>query len=163
MERNIRFQLTDQESQELIGALDTLERILEPKLVSLSIDDRKELSKMGDKTTSFVEKALEYGKAYPQYMPDFIKTDEMEIDFEAVKTLRKLNTPIERIYNMINDTSTIAGSEALHSGLSIYKIMKNAAAMDQPGAKEAAKELSNRFPRGKRKTKDPETAESDNE
>ena len=47
--------------------------------------------------------------------------------------------------------NTLAGSETYTSALSIYKVLKNAAGMGQPGAEEASRELSNRFPRGKRK------------
>jgi hypothetical protein len=117
----------------------------------LSADDKKELPKMGDKTLAFVEKSLEYADLYPGFMPIFIDVKEAKIDLESVKNLRQLFLPLERITNEIDSTMTLAGSEAFSSSLSIYKVLKNAASMGQPGAAEAVSELKNRFP-GKKKT-----------
>ncbi len=94
---------------------------------------------------------MEYGAVYPDYIPNFIDIPESKVDFEAVKSLHSVITPLERISNLLNDTMTLAGSEAYSSALSIYKVLKNAAGMGQPGAEEATRELRNRFPRGKRK------------
>lgn len=152
MDNRISFNLTDEEKTELGGAVNTLVNILEPKLKTLLPEERRELPKMGDKTVAFVEKALEFGQEYPQYMPAFIEVPEALIDFEAVKTMRNYFTQLERITNQLDDSMVLAGSEAYGSALSIYKVMKNAAAMGQPGAEEAVQELANRFPRGKRRT-----------
>ncbi|MBI9060632.1 MAG: hypothetical protein JEZ14_01505 [Marinilabiliaceae bacterium] len=151
MENKVSFQLTEEENEQVKGAIELLKTILETKLITLAPDDRKELPKMGDKTVAFVDKSLEYANAYPNYIPSFINIPAARADFEAVKTLRNLATPLERICNQVNDTMTLAGSEAYTASLSIYKVLKNAASMGQPGADEASKELSTRFPRGKRK------------
>ncbi|MBI9064524.1 MAG: hypothetical protein JEZ14_21240 [Marinilabiliaceae bacterium] len=151
MENLISFQLTLEERNQVEQAIQTLVGVLESKLITLSPEDRRELPKMGDKTVAFVDKALEYGVAYPDYIPNFIDIPEAKKDFETVKTLRNIITPLERISNLANDTMTLAGSEAYTSALSVYKVLKNAARMGQPGAEEASRELSNRFPRGRRK------------
>ncbi len=151
MENKYSFQFSDEERNLVDGAIGTLKSVLEKKLITLTPDERKELAKMGDKTVAFVDKSLEYADTYPNYIPSFINIPGARIDFEAVKTLRNLATPLERICNQINDTMTMAGSEAYTAALSIYKVLKNAANMGQPGADEASRELSNRFPRGKRK------------
>jgi len=59
---------------------------------------------------------------------------------------------LARLTTEIDDTMTLAGSEAYSAALSIYKVLKNAASMGQPGAKEASIELKNRFPRARKKT-----------
>lgn len=150
MDNRISFLLSDEEKTDINQAVGTLVNILEPKLMTLTLDERKELPKMGDRTVAFVEKALEYGEEYPQYMPAFIDVAEAKVDFEAVKSLRGYFTQLERITNELDDSMTLAGSEAYSSALSIYKVLKNAASMGEPGAEEAVSELGNRFPRGKR-------------
>ena len=145
------FHLTDEEKAEVNQAINKLRTILEPKLITLTPEERKELPKMGDKTVAFVEKAVEYAQEYPQYMPAFINVPEASSDFEAVKAIRSYFNPLERITNELDDSMTIAGSEAYSTALSVYKVLKNAASMGQPGAEKAAEELGNRFPRGKRK------------
>lgn len=151
MENKISFVLTSEELNQLTQAFDALKTVLEPKLITLSASDKKELPKMGDKTVAFVEKSVEYADMYPNFIPSFIDMGEVKIDLESVRTLRQLLTPLQRITNMVDDTITLAGSEAYGSALSIYKVIKNAASMGQPGAVEAAAELKNRFP-GKRRT-----------
>ena len=152
MNNNISFILTEEERTQLTDAIKVLETILESKLISLSPDDKKELPKMGNRTLSFVEKSFEYGDVYPSFIPDFIDLPEAKIDLESVRTLRQLFLPLERITNQIDDTMTLAGSEAYSTALSIYKILKNAENMGQPGAAEANAELKKRFPRGKKNT-----------
>ena len=151
MEDRFSFHLSDEESAQIEGAIQTLATVLEPKLLTLTPDERKELPKMGDKTVAFVEKAVEYGEEYPQYIPDFIDVPEAKADFDAVKDIRNYFNQILRLSTEMEDSMLIAGSEAYSSALSIYKVLKNAASMGQPGAEQAAEELAKRFPRGKRK------------
>lgn len=151
MEDLFSFQLSDEEKDQIDQSLKTVFGILGPKLITLTPDERKEMAKMGDKTVAFVEKAVEYAQEYPQYMPAFIDVAEAKSDFEAVKTIRIYFNQLERLVSQMNDSMTIAGSEAYLSALSVYKVLKNAASMGQPGAEEAAAELGNRFPRGRRK------------
>ena len=152
MENRISLQLSEEEKTQLNGHIEGIVAILESKLHTLLPEEKRDLPKMGDKTVAFVEKALEYGEQYPGYMPNFIDVPEARIDFETVRLLRKFNTPLARLTTEIDDTMTLAGSEAYSAALSIYKVLKNAASMGQPGAKEASIELKNRFPRARKKT-----------
>ncbi|WP_321375896.1 hypothetical protein [uncultured Draconibacterium sp.] len=150
MEDRFSFHLTDEEKQQIGQAIQLLATVLEPKLMTLTPEERKELPKMGDKTVAFVEKAIEYAQQYPQYMPAFIDVPEARSDFEAVRDIRIIYTVLFRLCTEMDDSMTIAGSEAYTSALSIYKVLKNAASMGQPGAETAVNELGERFPRGKR-------------
>ncbi|MCZ4695515.1 hypothetical protein DWB61_11635 [Ancylomarina euxinus] len=152
MENVISFQLSDDEKTQLNDHIAGINAILSPKLHTLIPEEKRDLPKMGDKTVAFVEKALEYGEQYPGFMPNFIDVPEARVNFETVRVLRNINTPLMRIANEIDDTMTLAGSQAYSSALSIYKVLKNAASMGQPGAKEATSELKNRFPRAKKKS-----------
>ncbi|PXX98886.1 hypothetical protein DF185_16050 [Marinifilum breve] len=154
MENKISFTLTDEEKTQVNDAIKVLEDILEPKLETLIPDDKRDLPKMGDKTVSFVEKSLGYGQTYPEFVPGFVDINEAQIDLDSVKTLRQFLTPLSRITNEIDDTMVLAGSEAYASSRVIYKVLKNAAAMGQPGAAEAVEELKKRFP-GTRKKETP--------
>ena len=83
-------------------------------------------------------------------MPAFIDVPETRTDFEAVKAIRYFFTKLQRLTEALDDSMLLAGSEAYISTLSVYKVLKNAAAMGQPGAEEAVSELAARFPKGKR-------------
>ncbi|WP_461633369.1 hypothetical protein [Labilibaculum euxinus] len=151
MENQISFTLSAEEQNQVDQAMDALRTVLEPKLISLLSADKKELPKMGDKTLAFVEKSIAYGEMYPDFMPKFINIEEAKIDLKSVKELNRILTPLLRITNELDDTMTLAGSEAYSSALSIYKVLKNAANMGQAGAQEATDSLKSRFP-GKRKS-----------
>ncbi|WP_319482494.1 hypothetical protein [uncultured Draconibacterium sp.] len=146
------FQLSEQDKSDVNTAIQTLVSILEPKLITLTAEERMEMPKMGDKTVSFVEKAIEYAQEYPQYMPAFIDVPEAELDFNAVKDIRVIFNQLQRLTSELDDSMILAGSEAYSSTLAVYKVLKNAADMGQPGAENAARELASRFPRGKRAT-----------
>ncbi len=150
MENNFNFSLTPEELKQVNQAVDVLKTILEPKLSSLATSDKRDMPKMGDKTLAFVEKSVSYGEMYPDFMPKFIDIKEAKMDLKTVKDLKQLLTPLLRITNEIDDTMTLAGSEAYSSALSIYKVLKNAANMGQAGAKEASDDLKSRFPGKKR-------------
>ena len=152
MDNKISLQLSEEEITQLNAHVEGMISILGPKLHTLLPEDKRELPKMGDKTVAFVEKSIEFATEYPNYIPGFIDVPEAKIDFETVRLLRGIHTPLMRLANEIDDTMTLAGSEAYSSALSIYKVFKNAASMGQAGAKEAANELKNRFPRTRKKT-----------
>jgi hypothetical protein len=151
MENNFNFSTTKEESKKIDQAIALLKAILEPKLISLAGSDKRDMPKMGDKTLAFVEKSVGYGEMYPDFMPNFIGINEAKIDLQSVKDLKQLLTPLLRITNELDDTMTLAGSEAYSSALSIYKVLKNAANMGQAGAQEASDDLKSRFP-GKRRS-----------
>ncbi|MFA8434546.1 MAG: hypothetical protein ACEPOZ_08530 [Marinifilaceae bacterium] len=151
MDNQISFQLSEEEKAQILQAIETLKSVLEPKLITLRPEERRGLSRMGDKTVSFVEKAVDYAAQYPDYMPGFIDINETKIDIESVRTLRQFLTPIESLASQLDDTMALAGSEAYTSALAIYKVLKNAANLGQPGAEEAAKELRYRFPQRRKK------------
>jgi hypothetical protein len=160
MENLISFQLSEEEQTKLNEHIEGMIGILESKLHTLLPEEKRDLPKMGDKTVAFVEKAIEYAEQYPSFIPGFIDVSEARKDFETVRQLRNVYTPLDRLTNEIDDTMTLAGSEAYSAALSIYKVVKNASAMGQSGAKEAADELKNRFPRARKKK---EQAEQVNE
>jgi len=109
------FQLSEQDKSDVNTAIQTLVSILEPKLITLTPEERMEMPKMGDKTVSFVEKAIEYAQEYPQYMPAFIDIPEAELDFNAVKDIRVIFNQLQRLTSVLDDSMILAGSEAYSS------------------------------------------------
>jgi hypothetical protein len=147
VKNQIAFVLTEAEVAEANTAIDTLKRVLKPKLVQLTTDSRRELPKMGDKTVGFVEKTLEYGRKHPEFVPSYVKIDDANVDLAAVKVLRDFSTPINNIAEMISDTMMLSGSEAYGTSLSVYNNIKGASEDGQPGARLLYEDLKARFPR----------------
>lgn len=74
------------------AAVKVLQEKLMPYLITLPIEERQMLAKMGDKNTSFISKCTEFMQQNPSLMPQYVSLEEMKIDLDAVGTLYSLYT-----------------------------------------------------------------------
>jgi hypothetical protein len=125
--------------------------ILKPYTISLTPDERKNILKMGDKSSAFVEKAFEYTKTNPEFIPAFMTAADLEIDLADSKNLVGPASLVTQLFNSLDDTMMVAGSEAYYAALYYYKSVQQAAVMNIPGAKAVYEELKKRFPGASRK------------
>ena len=130
--------------------LQEIRTALQPYLFTLSADDRRSSAKLGDKTVAFVQKSLDYSGTNPQYAPVYFSKQELEHDFTVVQALQPINGLLQQLASDVDDTVTLAGSEAYVQSLVYYGAIKNAAHTGQPGAKPIYEDLSQRFPGSKR-------------
>lgn len=128
--------------------------ILKPYTLSLTPDERKNILKMGDKSSAFVEKAFEYTKTNPEFIPTFMTAADFEIDLADSKNLVGSVSLATQLLYALDDTMMVAGSEAYYAALYYYKNVQQAAAMNIPGAKAIYEELKKRFPSLTRKSGD---------
>jgi hypothetical protein len=108
--------------------------VLKPYLKSLTPEERRGLSKMGDKTLPFVNKALAYADNEPAILPNYIDLQEGHKDANTANQfdlLARLGFPLMQA---IEDTLMMAGSDALAAGLGIYGGAQGAAKNNVPGA-----------------------------
>jgi hypothetical protein len=145
----VSIELNKEALEKIQDAIKTINDNL-PDLISISKDEKSSMPKMGDKTVAFVNKALEYAKQNPQITPGFLDVTEFSKDVKAVSTLSKVLNPLQQLVEKLDDTATVAGSEAYVAALTFYSAVKNAVRSDVPGAKTIYDDLCNRFPgRGK--------------
>lgn len=149
-ENAVAIQLSEEEQQQCQQALQTLNSILSPKLISLSPEQRKQIPKMNDKTVPFVEKTLDYATSNPDFTPAYIDIPNLKIDLDAVGTLTALKRPLEQLLSTLSDSIMLSGSEAYVAGLAYYNSVKQAAKMNVPGAKDIYNDLKKRFETGGR-------------
>ena len=129
------------------AAVQTASDSLAPFLVSLTPEQRKELPKMSDKSTPFVEKALSYAASEPKLFPAYLDVEELKKDVNAVAALTTIYRSLAQLTEQLNDTITLAGSEAYVAALAFYNSVKQAAKMNVPGAKTIYDDLKKRFDR----------------
>ncbi|MDR2121366.1 MAG: hypothetical protein LBP64_10925, partial [Tannerella sp.] len=60
--------------------IDSAISLLAPYVLPLTPKERHDVPKMGNKTLSFVEKALEYARRYPQLCPSYLNIKDFDID-----------------------------------------------------------------------------------
>ena len=114
-------------------------------LINLSPEESKALPKLGDKSYSFVTKALEYMKVPGTPMPPYVNGEELANDLKAYDTLRQILQTVVPLVDQLNDTMALSGSEAYVAALSFYNYIKGAAKSNVPGAQTIYDDLSARF------------------
>ena len=130
---------------EVETAVATIKNKLEPYLVSLTPEERRDMVKMSDKTFPFVEKTLNYAESVPKFAPPYMNVAELKVDFTAVKDLSSILNPLLEVTSNLEDSKMVSGGEAYVSALAYCNSVKLAAKMDIPDAKPIYDDLKQRF------------------
>jgi hypothetical protein len=142
----VSVKIPEAEKQEIRAAIAALKAKLAPHLTVLTVQERSELPKMGDKTVAFVQKSLEYGQKNAHLVPSYLDLEAFQVDTDAVQELRALAQELTPLTDALNDTLTLSGSEAYQGALVFYNSVKAAAKAKAPNAGSIFDDLSARFP-----------------
>ena len=96
-ENKLSIKILPEHKEQITAALTTISSILENYCISLNPDERRELPKMGEKTTNFVIKAFELAEANPNFKPQYLDLQEMKKDIDAYLDFRPLTTKFQQI------------------------------------------------------------------
>jgi hypothetical protein len=132
--------------------LNEIKTLLKPFAITLTPLERRNILKMGEKSLAFVEKAHEFAVENPEFVPPFLNMQEFKVDYDDAHGLWTVLNDALQVYEMIDDTIMVAGSESYAAALVFYNSVKVAAEKDVPGAKAVYSELKKRFPGQKRKS-----------
>lgn len=113
-----------------------------PFLVELTTDQSKRLIKMEDGRVEFVRKALALADVDSRIKPQFLSLEDAEKDIAVCESLDKIIVKTKKTLKLLEDTRTVAGSEALAAALEIYNTTKRGTAKGAEGMKSAYDELS---------------------
>lgn len=124
-----------------------------PFLVTLTVDDRKTIAKLGPDSFSFVQNTITAVQAKPEIFPASFKVAEFQRDFDLFAVLTELTTLAESVASQLDDTRLAVGGEAMQEASQAYGYIK-AAARTEPGLKPVVDQLAERFQKAS-KPKDP--------
>ena len=151
-ENLVSLSISESELAEIRKAIEILQKVLSPHLLELTASERESIPKMGDKTVAFVTKATEHAEANTKLVPAFVDVEELRKDLGAIEILRPLFNSLNQLSKGLDDTMTVAGSEAYISALAFYQSVKVGAKLNVAGAQEIYNDLQVRFPgRSKKK------------
>ena len=145
MENLISLSLTDAQWTEAETAVQTLKKLFDGHLVTLTAKQRMTITKMGDGSLPFTEKAAAYARSNPDFLPPYIKVEEFEIDLKAARMLEGLYQSLYQLVTQIDDSKMLSGSEAFLAARAYYASVKMAAKANTAGAKTVVADLSERF------------------
>lgn len=147
MENRMSITIPDEVVSGFQTKMDEAMALIQPYLVTVTDEQKKSLLKVGDKTTAFVSKALEYIKSSgAEYLMDYIDPVEFEKDQAAVSQLRAMRNRVAQLNQSLEDTHALAANDAYAQALAYYNLVKSAGKAGQATAKAIYEDLSQRFP-----------------
>jgi hypothetical protein len=115
--------MSDNDLNEVMSAIATIREKL-PFLVSLTGDEIRKLTKMGDRS-AFVEQALEVATQNLDILPRGFDVDEMRKDVDLHKKLISIDVAITQLMQLIDNTKILLGSEMYAAALVVYMQTKH--------------------------------------
>ena len=119
----ISLTISDIDYAEIDTALSTLEAKW-AGLIDLSTDERRSLSKMGDKSEAFCRQTLTVLTQNPQLVPASLDLAEAERDLVALDALRSRTNRLRQLLGRAEDTETALGSDVMSASLEGYALLK---------------------------------------
>ncbi len=150
---NATFSPADQEA--VMAAVVTIREKL-PFLIDLTVDDRKALVKLGDKSHSFVRKAVDVAVQNPKMLPVAFDLEKMRKEAQLFDDLSTIQLAVDQLQKQIDDTAIQVGNSAYAAARTVYACAKSD--FGRAALETAAVELGQRYAR---KGKTPPAATSD--
>ena len=143
-DNRISATLSPSDADAVLAAIATIKQHL-PFLISLTPDERRALPKGGDRSRTFIQKALDIANQNPGILAVNFSLDEMRKDVALLQALQPIVLAITQISELIVDTEITVGSEAYAAALSVYSYAKTSG--QGQALNEALDELGKRFAR----------------
>ena len=123
MENRIDASLSIGDRDAVLGLIQDIRTKL-PFLVDLTIEDRQSLPKMGDKSRAFVGQAVTLAEQNDDFLPRSFDVAEMRQDVDLTDQLLPILSALAQLTELVEDTYTLAGSDAYSAALIIYNSAK---------------------------------------
>ena len=143
----ISLELSDGQITIALEALTELEGAL-AGLISLEAEERRRLTKMGQKSEVFCRQALSVLAQNPQIVPPSLPLAEAQSDLRALDRLRPVLDRLQRLAERGADTEIALGSDVMDVALEGYGLLKVSG--KNQGLDGLRKELSARWAKTRR-------------
>lgn len=99
--------------------------LLKPSCVELTPSQREELPKLGTRNTGKVSSITNEMNVAPEYAPIMFDMVEVNKDFKVITDLSTVALSITNLQMLVDDTLTVAGSEAFLGCMEYYSSVKH--------------------------------------
>jgi hypothetical protein len=131
---------------DLITKLNAIHLAIAPYIVPLTVEERKTMLKMNDKTEAFVRKVGDYTVHNPEFVPSYMNADDFKMNFDNVFGIDPVLSLVSQLFNNLSDTAMTNGSGALGNALIYYNNVKQADKLGVTNARAIYQDLQQRFP-----------------
>ena len=139
-----------------LNSLDAIITALEGQLadlIGLSHEERRELTKMVDKSEAFCRQAVTVLSDNAQVLPRNFDVDAYRADLAALDALRPRLARVQRLYERMADSEMALGSDLMVASLEGYALLKVAGRGE--GLDALRQSLGARFDRKRRREPEP--------
>lgn len=119
-------------------------------LIALAVDQRRQLTKMGDKSEAFCRQAVNVMADNSGILPRNLDLTALQRDLAALDVLRPRLLRLTRLHERANDTEMALGSDLMTNALEGYAFLKIAG--EGEGLRALRRMLSARFNRSPNRT-----------
>lgn len=145
MDNRIDAEFDTRQQDAALKALDDLAAAL-PFLEDLSPEERHDLYKLGDKSRTFVDQALVTAQQFTDALPRSFDVDQYARDVALYRALEPLHARLRDLFERLDDTRMLVGSEAMEGARAVYYHMKGHSGTG--ALSEASRAMSRRYARG---------------
>lgn len=146
--RTIDTAFSAAEVEEVLADIDNIRQKLS-FLIGLTPTERRQIAKLGRKSQTFVVKALDVATQHSSLMPRCLNIEEARRDLALFEALNPILFSLSQLRELVEDTQTVAGSEAYAAARVAYSSIKTVG--KSMGLDEVTEELAQQF-RKTRKT-----------
>ena len=122
-ENKVSATLSSADRDAVLAAIATIRQKL-PFLIDLNSEDRRGMTKLGDKSRAFVSKALEVATQNQNVLPRSFDLEEMRRDAQLFGDLQPILIALNQLQDLVDDTVMQVGSEAYAAALAVYTYAK---------------------------------------
>ena len=124
MSQNLIDMKLDAETPDAVSSsMVALESLLQG-LIALEPQQRRELTKMGDKSEAFCRQAVVAFGENPHVLPRNFDLDGFRSDLATLDALRPIIGRVGRLYQRLVDTEMALGSDLMNNALEGYAVLK---------------------------------------
>jgi hypothetical protein len=125
----VSAELTEATKQQVLAALATIQNLL-PFLITLTIEDRKRLRKMGAKSVEYVQMCYYGAKTHSEYMRANFSLPEYKRDMDLTHMMQEIQVAVNMLNEKVNDTTMAVKSDTMVASDESYGMLKQAAKKD---------------------------------
>jgi hypothetical protein len=119
----INGELLPEQQQAILQAITDIQAKL-PFMVDLTMDDRRTIPKMGDKSRAFVDQSLVIAMQNQDILPRSFDVTAYQRDVALVRQLEPVVLAMRQLMKHVEDTYIAAGSDAYSNALLVYQVAK---------------------------------------
>jgi|GEM_PF-3297843 len=142
---NLQISLSAADIQKINDAIDTLEALLAPVLITLTGKEIQRLPKASDASLPFIQKALDLAELHPGFAPGYVDIAGLRLDLAAWEQMQGFVRRLQPITTNLTSTAVKLGSESYVTSLAFYSSTQLAAKQGISGAQDAERALKTRF------------------